>query len=336
MSTDTKFHGFAIKEKGGKWEPFEWDAGAIGPEEVEIKVESCGICHSDFSMAKNDWGMTKYPFVGGHEIYGKIASVGKNVNYLKEGQRVGLGWSSAFCGHCRYCRVGDDSLCDNGQGTIVGRHGGFADRVRAAANAVVPVPDGYEGDHVGPLFCGGITIFSPILEYAKPEMQVGVIGIGGIGSMAVQFLNAWGCHVTAFTSSASKKKSALDIGARDAISSTDVEELKANAGRFDLIICTVNVTLDWDAVIGTLAKRGRIHLIGAVMEPLRVTLFPLLMGHKTISASPTGSVQESILMLNFANRHNIKPPVQVFKFAQINEAFEELEKSKQGRIVLKW
>jgi len=335
-SEGNTIHGYAVKEKGGKWEKYSFDAGALKNTDVEIKVTSCGVCHSDYSMMKNDWGMTEYPFVGGHEVYGTVARVGNDVKAVKVGQRVGLGWGAGFCGTCTWCRRGDDSLCDDSTATIVRHHGGFADLVRAKENAVIPIPDGYEGDEIGPLFCGGITVFAPILEYVKPEYKVGVVGIGGLGSMAVQFLRAFGCHVTAFTSSESKFQSAIELGAHEAISSTDDKALEKAAGSFDFVISTVNVKLNWNAIVGTLNKRGRLHVVGVVMEPLDIHVFPLLAGHKTISSSPTGSVSQIVKMLEFAKRHGIKPPVKVFKFDQINEAFEELEKGGQGRLVLKW
>jgi len=154
--------------------------------------------------------------------------------------------------------------------------------------------------------------------------------------MAVQFLKHWGCHVTAFTSSEAKRKSALELGAHATISSVNEEELKAAAGRFDVIISTVNVKLNWNLIIATLAKRGRLHLVGVVLEPLDIATFGLLVGHKTVSASPVGSVEQLRTMLAFADRHNIKPQVKVFPFDKINEAMEELRKQPQGRLVLKW
>lgn len=336
MATESKVIAYAAAEKGAPFEKTEVALGPLGDDEVELAVESAGICHSDVSMWKNDWGMTQYPFVGGHENFGTVAAVGKNVSSVKVGQKAGIGWHAGYCMACDSCACGDHNLCGNSQPTIVGRHGGWAQRVRAKAAAVVAVPEGYEGDHVGPLFCGGITVFTPILEYAKPEMKVGVIGIGGLGSMAVQFFSKWGCEVTAFTSSAAKKESAKQLGAVDAISSTDNNELAKAAGRFDMIISTVNVTLNWDAVLNTLKPRGRLHIVGATLEPIPVAAFTLMMQQRQLSGSPVGSPKAIKTMLEFANRHGIKPQVQTFKFSEINEALKELEKNPQGRIVLKW
>ena len=332
----TKVTAMSAPEAGKPWQKVEIELPPLVDDRVEISIESCGICHSDMSMWNNDWGMSAFPFVGGHEGFGTVTAVGKNVKSLKVGQKAGLGWDSGYCNACNQCRKGDNNLCGNKEMTIVQRHGCFAQKVHANADAVVAIPEGFEGDHVGPLFCGGITVFTPVLEYAKPEMKVGVIGIGGLGSMAVQMLAKWGCHVTAFTSSEAKRKTALELGAHRTVSSTDGNELAGVAGQFDLIVSTVNVTMKWDAIIGALGPRGRLHLVGATMEPIPVAAFGLLFGHKCISGSPVGSPAAIATMLDFCSRHTLKPQVQVFKFEQINEAFEEMKKNPQGRIVLKW
>jgi uncharacterized zinc-type alcohol dehydrogenase-like protein len=334
----SKITAMAAAEAGAKFEKTTIDVAApLGADEVELSVESCGICHSDVSMWKNDWGMTAYPFVGGHEIFGTVSAIGANVKSVKVGQQAGIGWHAGYCNECKQCGSGDQNLCAKGQPTIAGRHGGWADKVRAAAQAVVAVPEGYGGDHVGPLFCGGVTVFTPILEYAKPEMRVGVVGIGGLGSMAIQLLNKWGCHVTAFTSSPAKRKTALELGAHATVSSTDNVELSNAAGTLDMIISTVNVTLNWDAIINALAPRGRLHLCGATLEPIPVAAFGIMMQQRTISGSPVGSPQTIATLLEFCKRHEIRPPVhKTFKFDDVNEALAELDSNPQGRVVLKW
>ena len=337
MSSNTTVTAMVAPDAGKPFERKDIELPPLGDDDVELDVESCGICHSDLSMWKNEWQMAKYPFVGGHEVFGKVAAVGKNVKNLKVGQQAGLGWHAGYCNNCKQCNRGDNNLCGESSMTIVGRHGAWAKKVRAQAKAVIAVPEGFEGDHVGPLFCGGITVFTPILEFAKPNMNVGVIGIGGLGSMAVQMLSKWGCNVTAFTSSAAKKQSAIELGARDAISSTDDKELEGAANRFDLIISTVNVKLNWDAIIKTLAPRGRLHLCGATTEPIPVQAFSMLFGAKQLSGAPVGSPDGIQTMLEFAARHNIRTPIhKTFKFTEVNEALAELEKSNpRGRIVLK-
>lgn len=328
---------YAAKEPGGKLEPFEYDPGELGQYEVEIAVESCGLCHSDLSMLDNEWGMTEYPFVPGHEVSGKITQVGDQVTDLKPGQRVGLGWHSSYCTTCNTCMQGDHNLCSDAQMTIAGRHGGFADKVRAQATAVIPLPDDINPDVAGPLFCGGITVFNPLTQFAiEPTAKVAVIGIGGLGHIALQFLRAWGCEVTAFTSSEDKQKEAKELGAHHVLNSRSDEELEQAEGRFDLIISTVNVKLDWDKYIATLSPKGRLHFVGATLEPLDINVFGLIMGQRSVSGSPVGSPATIKKMLKFAALHNIEPVTETFAFEDVNEALDRLRDGKAHyRIVLK-
>jgi len=327
---------WAASEAGSRLEPFEYEPGPLGRDEVEIDVSHCGICHSDLNMLDNDWGMTQYPLVPGHEVAGTISKVGKDVGNLEIGQRVGLGWHSGYCMTCPSCMEGDHNLCAAGEGTIIGRHGGFADRVRAHAAAVVPLPDGVDLESAGPLFCGGITVFNPLVQFGiEPTDRVGVIGIGGLGHIALQFLNAWGCEVTAFTSSEDKKAEALELGAHHAINSRNPEEIEAAAGQFDFILSTVNVKLDWNAYVGALRPKGRLHFVGATLEPLDLGVFPLIMAQRSVSGSPVGSPATIAAMLEFTARHDIKPVIETFRFDQVNEALDRLRSGKtRYRIVL--
>jgi uncharacterized zinc-type alcohol dehydrogenase-like protein len=189
-------HGYAASAPKAPLQPFTFDLGELGPEEVEIQVTHCGICHSDLSMLDNEWGMSQYPFVPGHEAVGTVIALGTQAKGLKLGQRVGIGWSARSCLHCHECLSGDHNLCATNQGTIVGRHGGFADRLRCQWPWARPLPDELDLATTGPLLCGGITVFAPFLAYdIAPTARVGVIGIGGLGHMALQFANKWGCEV---------------------------------------------------------------------------------------------------------------------------------------------
>ena len=333
----TIINAYAANQANGTLEPFSYDAGALGAHDVEIDVQYCGICHSDLSMLDNEWGFTQYPFVGGHEITGTVAAIGAHVKHVQVGQWVGLGWHASYCNTCHECMSGDQNLCTTAQGTIIGRHGGFADKVRANAASVVVLPEGVDAASAGPLFCGGITVFNPMVQFdVKPTDSVAVIGIGGLGHMAVQFLHAWGCKVTAFTSSEAKTKEALELGADDTINSRDPAALAAAAGRFDYIISTVNVKLDWNAYVGTLKPRGRLHFVGATMEPLDLIVFPLLMGQRSVSGSPVGSPSTIAKMLDFAKQHQIKPMVEMFDFKDINAAIERVRSGQaRYRVVLK-
>ena len=329
-------NAYAAKEPGGKLERFEYDPGELASHDVEIDVESCGICHSDLSMLDNEWGISEYPFVPGHEVVGTINAVGEHVTSLKVGQRGGVGWHAGYCPSCGPCESGDQNLCSNATMTIGGRHGGFADKVRAQATAVVPLPDGVDPKTAGPLFCGGITVFNPLVQFdIKPTSVVGVVGIGGLGHLALQFLNAWGCKVVAFTSSESKKKEALELGAHETLNSRDKDELKAAAGKFDLIISTVNVKLDWNLYLSTLAPKGRLHFVGATLEPLDIGAFNLIGGQRSVSGSPVGSPATIKTMLDFAALHDIAPVTETFKFDDVNEAVQRLRDGKAHyRVVL--
>ncbi|NWK54806.1 NAD(P)-dependent alcohol dehydrogenase [Verrucomicrobiaceae bacterium N1E253] len=327
---------YAAHEAKGELQAFEYDPGELGAHEVEIDVTFCGICHSDLSVIDDSWGMTQYPVVPGHEVVGTVGKVGKEVKGEWLGKVVGLGWQSGFCNDCGHCHAGDQNLCAESQATIVGHHGGFADKVRAMVDAVVPIPDGVDLESAGPLFCGGITVFNPLVQFdVKPTDRVAVIGIGGLGHMALQFLNAWGCEVTAFTSSESKRKEALELGAHDTLNSRDAAEIEAAAGRFDLILSTVNVKLDWNLYLNTLKAKGRLHFVGATLEPLDLNVFSLIMGQRSVSGSPIGSPATIASMLEFAKLHEIQPVVETFKMDQVNEAIERLRSGKAHyRIVL--
>ena len=328
---------YAAFEPGGELKPFEYDPGPLGAHDVEIDVDFCGICHSDLSMLNNEWGMTRYPFVPGHEVAGRISAVGEHVKKLQVGDRVGLGWHSGYCNECQTCMEGDHNLCDGARGTIVGRHGGFADKVRAQSASVVKLPDNVSSEVAGPLFCGGVTVFNPIVQFGvKPTARVGVVGIGGLGHMALQFLNAWGCEVTAFTSSEAKRTEALELGAHRTLDSRDGQALKDSAGYFDLILSTVNVKLDWGSYVNTLRPKGRLHLVGAVLEPVELSVFSLMGGQRSVSSSPVGSPAVIAQMLEFAARHHIEPKVEVFDMADVNKAIDRLENgSPRYRVVLK-
>ena len=330
------FKAYAAEAPGQPFKPFEFDPGAIKPDEVEVRVTSCGICHSDLSMHENAWGMTAYPFVPGHEVIGVVEAVGDAVTHLKPGTTVGIGWFSRACMHCHQCMRGDHNLCGEGQGTIVGRHGGFADRVRCQADHAIPLPDGLDPAKAGPLLCGGITVFNPIVQFGvQPTHRVGVIGIGGLGHLAVQFLSKWGCEVTAFTSSDAKRDEAVSMGAHHVVNSRDASKLEPLAGSLDFVISTVNVSLDWKAYIGALAPKGRLHVVGAVLEPVPVEAFDVIMKQRSVSGSPVGSPAALATMFDFAARHGIAPITETFPMSKVNDAFEHLRSGKaRYRIVL--
>lgn len=328
---------YAASGKGEHLKPFKYQPGPLGAEQVEVAVEYCGICHSDISMLDSEWGPTKYPIVPGHEVIGTVVALGSQARKVQVGQQVGIGWSSGSCMACRECLRGDHHLCASVESTIVGRHGGFADRVRAHWAWAVPLPEGLDPAKAGPLYCGGITVFSPIVASGvKPTDRVGVIGIGGLGHLALKFLSKWGCEVTAFTSNPAKAEEARRLGANRILSSKDTAAMQGASGKFDFIISTVNVPLDWAAIINTLAPKGRLHFVGAVLEPVPLSVMSLIGEERVLSGSPTGSPSVMSDMLDFCARHQIEPVTQEFPMSKVNEALEHLRSGKaRYRVVLR-
>ncbi|MBA3750042.1 MAG: NAD(P)-dependent alcohol dehydrogenase [Nitrosopumilus sp.] len=332
----TPIHAYASHKQDGKLEPFEYELGSLKPDEVEIDVEYCGICHSDLHMLKNEWGITQYPFVPGHEIVGKVSAVGEMVKHLKIGQYVGLGWRSRSCLVCDQCLSGNHNLCFKGEDVIVERHGGFANKVRCQAVWAFLLPDNINVKTAGPLFCGGITVFNPIIQNnINATDHVAVVGIGGLGHMAIKFLNAWGCEVTAFSTNYEKEKETRKFGAHNFLNTRDTDTLKSATNRFDMVLVTSNVDIDWDAYINTLRPGGKLHIVGAASQ-LKTTIFPLISSEKSIGGSPTGGPATIYKMLDFCNRHEIEPVIEEFPLSKVNEAMAHLEAGKaRYRIVLR-
>jgi alcohol/geraniol dehydrogenase (NADP+) len=332
----TKVRAFAAAGPKEPFKPFEYELGPLGPDEIDIDVDYCGLCHSDLSMWTNEWGRTAYPFVGGHEVVGRVREVGANVAGLTVGQKVGLGWLSKSNLNSQQSLSGDHNLSPGNEATIMGRHGGFADIVRCQWVWAIPLPEDVDFKKAGPLFCGGVTVFNPLVQFGvKPTDKVGVIGIGGLGHLALQFLNKWGCEVTAFTSSPDKEKEAREFGAHKTLNSRDPGSWKQAKGRFDFLLATVAVTLDWPRLMRTLAPRGRLHFVGAVGEPVPVQIPAIMGGQNQISASPVGSPGVTAQMLEFCSRHDIAPMTEQFKMSDINAAMEHLDAGKaRYRIVL--
>jgi uncharacterized zinc-type alcohol dehydrogenase-like protein len=232
--------------------------------------------------------------------------------------------------------TGQHNLCLTALPTIVGHYGGFANKLRAHWAWTIPLPDALDISSAGPLLCGGITVFAPFLNYdIKPTQRVGVVGIGGLGHLALKFAKAWGCEVTAFTSSDAKADEAKSFGAHHVVSSRDPAAILNIANSLDLLLVTVNVSLDWSALLKTLKPNGRMHVVGAVLEPMPIPAFDLIMGQKSISGSPTGDPIAIATMLDFAARHTIAPQVEHFPMRQVNEALAHLAAGKaRYRIVL--
>jgi len=329
---------YAAMSKGSSLELFEYEAIPLKANEVNIKVESCGICHSDICAIDGSWGISKYPMVAGHEVIGKIIGVGSDASLHKIGDRVGLGWHSGYCNDCEQCEAGDHNFCSSTKKTVFSQHGGFAEQVTADEVSVIPIPSGVNHTDAGPLLCGGITVFTPIVEFnINKSHKVGIIGIGGLGHLAIKFYKALGCHVTAFTNSGDKDELLTTLGADEIVSSTDNSQIKLLGAKFDLIISTVNVKLDWNLFLSIVKPRGRLHFVGAVLAPIETSVFSLMGGRKSVSGSPVGSPINIKKMLAFCSEHNISPMVEHFKFDQINDAITKLRNNKvRFRAVLTW
>ena len=311
-------------EAGAKLQAAERPLLEPAANELVLEVLHCGLCHSDLSMLNNHWGLTSYPLIPGHEVVGRVVSVGSAVNPDVIGELRGLGWISGSCCHCIQGLGGTGNLCALLEATIVGRQGGFASHVTAHQDWAIPLPEGIDPGVAGPLFCAGITVFSPLIDEAvSPTAHVAVIGIGGLGHIALQFARAWGCEVTAITTNLSKTEEAKRFGAHQVVS---IDQLSNLAGKFDLIINTVNHSLDWAAVMASLAPLGRLHQLGAVIEPIQVGAFDLIMARRSITGSPTSSPASLLKMVDFCVRHNIRPQVEHLPINRVNEAVERLQR----------
>lgn len=310
--------------------------GELPVDEVEIEVEYCGICHADLSILNNDWGISQYPAVVGHEVIGRIIAIGEQVQELHSGQRVGVGWDANSCMHCHECKTGHHNLCLQAQPTIIGHYGGFANKIRTHWLWAIPLPDELDISNAGPLLCAGIAVFSPLYTYGiKPTARVGIVGIGGLGHMGLKFAKAWGCEVTAFTSTPNKTEQAKAFGAHHVISSHDSDAMEKIAYSLDLLIVTANVSLDWATLLRTLRPNGRLHIVGVVPEAISIPAFDLIMGQKSVSGSPIGDPEMIATMLQFAARHRITPQVEHFPMSRVNDALEHLAAGKaRYRIVL--
>ncbi len=332
-----EIHALAASAAKGRLEPFSYTPAPLAPEQVDIAVEYCGLCHSDLAILDNDFGISKYPLVPGHEIVGKVVAVGSAAKRVKVGDTVGVGWYSASCMACKQCLSGNHNFCPNVEGTILGRHGGFATQVRSHWAWATPIPPSVDLAKAGPLFCGGSTVFNPIVQFdVKPTNRVGVIGIGGLGHMALGFLNKWGCEVTAFTTSASKSDEARQLGAHKVVNTSSRDELKAIEGSLDFILNTAGADLDWGSYLAALGPKGRFHTVGIFLKPICAHSFALILPQKSISGSPVGSPTTTANMIDFSARHGIHPITEEFPMSKVNEAIEHLRAGKaRYRVVLK-
>jgi len=309
--------------------PFRYDPGDLGLEEVEIGVSHCGICHSDVHLISNDWGISQYPLIPGHEVIGTVMEIGKGVRSLSVGQRVGLGWQSNSCGQCEWCIRGMENLCPALEATCLRRHGGFANRVRANARFAIPIPEALPSQEAAPLLCGGITVYNPIRSLGvNPSSRVGVVGIGGLGHLALQFARVFGAEVTAFSTSPAKEEDALALGAKRFVNTRETKAMREMLGSQDLILSTVNGNEDWAPFIQALRPTGTLCFVGVLPSAISVQTLPLISGVRSITGSPIGSPHQLREMLDVAVRHGVQAKTEQFAMATANEAIDKVKKNK--------
>ena len=308
------------------------------PNDVAIKIEFAGVCHSDLHTVRGDWGVPRYPVVPGHEIIGRVTAVGANVTRFQVGQRVGVGCMVDSCQHCSACAQGLEQYCENGMtGTYndvdrqdgTSTQGGYSERIVVSDQFVVHVPENLDPAGAAPLLCAGITTWSPLRHWkVGPGSKVAVVGLGGLGHMALKLAKALGAEVTLFSRSPGKEADAQRLGAKQVVISTDPAQMKAVRGQFDLIIDTVPYVHELNPYVSTLALSGTLVLVG-YLGPLDEMLntAPLVLGRKAVAGSVIGGIAETQEMLNFCGQHGITSDIERIDIQHINEAYERMLKS---------
>ena len=326
---------FAARRARGRLEAFVYTPERLGPHDVELRISHCGICHSDVHLVDGDWGVGEYPMVPGHEIVGTVAARGARVRQLEPGQRVGVGWQSGACLECDACVRGEENLCPHEAATCVGRHGGFAERIRLDARFAFPIPETLASEHAAPLLCGGVTVYAPLRRHVRPGMSVGVIGIGGLGHLALQFARAMGCEVTALSASADKETEAHAFGAHRFVLTRGSRGLRSAAGALDFLLSTVFTRLDVAPLLDTLRPNGLLCFVGVPEAPLRLDVGSMLGRQLGVATSAIGGRAAIREMLDFAARHGTLPKVQLLPLAQANAALAQVRKGRaRYRVVL--
>ncbi len=321
--------------------PYSFDRRDQGPDDVAIAIKYCGVCHSDLHVVHNDLGGTRYPIVPGHEIAGVVTAVGANVTRFKEGDRVGVGCMVDSCRTCPSCQAGEEQYCVPGmtqtygspdpKGAAVGQsitQGGYSDRITVDQNYVLSIPDNLPLDAAAPLLCAGITTFSPLRHWkVGPGSKVAVVGLGGLGHMAVKLAVAMGAEVSVLSTSDRKKADAERMGAKHFLINSDKDAMKAAAEKFDLIINTVSATHEIASHLNLLARDGTMVMLGLTTEGLPVFAMPLLWRRRSVAGSLIGGIRETQEMLDFCAEHDIVCDIETIAPHQINEAYARMEKS---------
>ena len=306
------------------------------PHDVEMEILYCGICHSDLHQIRNDFGGAMFPIVPGHEIVGRVTKVGEHVTKFKAGDLAAVGCIVDTCGKCEYCQVGLEQFCDEGvtysfnsPDKYLGgaTFGGFSESIITDEKYVLHVPAKLDLPSSAPLLCAGITVYSPLKHWqAGPGKKVGILGIGGLGHLAIKIARAMGAHVVVFTTSPSKVEDAKRLGAHEAVLSTDPEQLNKYSRSLHFILDTVSAKHNVNAYLDLLRHDGSLVLVGLPPEPLEIGAFNVVMGRRSFSGSNIGGIAETQEMLDFCAKHNITADIELIDIQQINEAFDRLEK----------
>ena len=330
-------NAYAAQSEASGLAPLTIERRELRGDDVAIEIDYCGVCHTDIHFAQNDWGMTMYPVVPGHEIIGRVTAVGENVSGFKPGDTVGVGCMVDSCRHCEPCQHGLEQYClegpvvtyngiDRHDGTVT--YGGYSDSVVVNEHFVVRVPEKLDPAAAAPLLCAGITTYSPLRHYGvKPGHKVGVIGMGGLGHMGIKFARALGAEVTVFTRTPGKVAEAEAQGAHHVIISTDEEQMQAAAGQFDFMLDTVPVQHDLNPYIGLLRYDG-VHILVGLLEPVDPPLQagPLVMGRKVLAGSLIGGMPETQEVLDFCADNDIACDIEMLDIRNINAAYERVKK----------
>ncbi|MFT3737635.1 MAG: NAD(P)-dependent alcohol dehydrogenase [Breznakibacter sp.] len=303
--------------------------------DIKIDILYCGICHSDLHAIRNDWGGTTYPMVPGHEIIGRVVAVGDSVSKFKVGDLAGVGCIVDSCRKCECCNSGEEQYCENGWTVVFdspdkysgGRtYGGFSESLVVNEEYSVLVPEKLDPAGAAPILCAGITVYSPLKHWnAGPGKKVGIVGIGGLGHMAIKIAKAMGAHVTVFTTSASKIDDAKRLGADEVVVSTDAEQM-ATQSKFHLILDTVSAKHDVNAYLSILRTDGSLVVVGLPVEPFPVSVFNVVNGRKSFSGSNIGGIRETQEALDFCAEHNITADIELINIDEVNTAFDRLER----------
>jgi alcohol dehydrogenase (NADP+) len=327
---------YAAQDAKSALAPWTIDRREPGSHDVLIDIVYCGVCHSDIHQARDEWGGSIFPMVPGHEIVGKVVKVGADVKNWKTGDIVGIGCFVDSCRDCDPCREGEEQYCENGMTLTYNGHekdgktptyGGYSTRVTVDENYVLRIPEGIPLDRAAPLLCAGITTYSPLKHFGlKRGDKLGVVGLGGLGHMAVKFGKAMGAHVSVLSHSPGKREDAFKLGAHDFLVTRDEEVFKEHAGSFDLILDTVSAEHDYNQYLELLRRDGTMVLVGAPEEPAPLGAFSLIMKRRRLAGSLIGGVRQTQEMLDFCAEHGIGADIEMITIDRINEAYERMIK----------